>query len=373
MKKGTLFLSGLNGLRAIASLAVVFSHTTLAMRGFNLDSYILGSGHNGNPQGYRLAEYGVTIFFVLSGFLITYLLQIEKDKQEINIKKFYLRRILRIWPLYYLYLIAVLITLIVFKNEFVSFYKLIFYVFFAANIPFIFNFSLPFLHHFWSIGVEEQFYSFWPWIIKKVKNNLVLILIGLIFLQNCIRVVLWYFYPFTPIATFSVVNRFDCMMIGGLGAILYLNKNVLFLKIIDNVYSQFMALFIIGLLIINKFHINAIIDTFIVSIVALTIIIGQINIKNRLVNLNTSFFDFFGKISFGIYVYHPLLIFYCTLLLKDVKMQSSIKYILVYGSVFTVTIIVSYLSFTYFEKGFIKLKEKFTVVNSSSSKFYSNE
>lgn len=373
MKNKILFLPGLNGLRAIASLAVVFSHTTLGLSAFNLDSHLLGTGRGGSAQGYRLAEYGVTIFFVLSGFLITYLLQIEKDKQEINIKKFYLRRILRIWPLYYLYLILVLLTVFVFKNEFISFYKLIFYIFFAANIPYILNFALPFLHHFWSIGVEEQFYSFWPWIIKKVKNNLILILIILILIQNLVRVILWYYLPFSTIATFSIVNRFDCMMIGGLGAILFLNKNSLFLKVIDNVYSQFIALFILGLLIINKYHLNAIVDTFIISIVTLTIIIGQINIKNRLISLNTSFFDFFGKISFGIYVYHPLIIFYCAMFLKDLKMQNSIKYAIVYSSVFIITIIVSYLSFNYFEKGFIRLKEKFTVVKSSASKFSIDE
>ena len=85
MKNKTLFLPGLNGLRAIASLAVVFTHTTLGLNAFNLNSHILGTGRGGVPQGYRLAEYGVTIFFVLSGFLITYLLQIEKEKQEIDV------------------------------------------------------------------------------------------------------------------------------------------------------------------------------------------------------------------------------------------------------------------------------------------------
>ncbi|RTY92292.1 acyltransferase [Flavobacterium sp. GT3R68] len=373
MKDKPLFLPGLNGLRAIASLAVVFSHTTLALGTFNLNAYILGEGRDGSPQGYRLAEYGVTIFFVLSGFLITYLLQIEKEKHQIDIKKFYIRRILRIWPLYYLYLFAVLLTLYFFKDELVSFYSLIFYLFFTANIPFIFQFAIPFLDHFWSIGVEEQFYSFWPWLIKKVQKNITLIILIFIILQNLLRLVLWYLYPFSNSAVFSVVNRFDCMMIGGLGAILYLNKNKLFLKIFDNKYAQFIALSILGLLIINKYHLNAIVDTFIISIVTLTIIVGQINVKNRLLNLNSSFFDFFGKISYGVYVYHPLIIFYCGMLLKNSTIISPLKYALVYSSVFVSTILIAYFSYNYFEKPFIKIKSKFAVIKSASSKFSYNE
>ena len=94
---------------------------------------------------------GVTIFFVLSGFLITYLLLIESKKAKIDIKKFYIRRILRIWPIYYLYLLVCLI-LIYFLTQEIETKKIVFYVFFAANIPFIYEFTLRFLDHFWSNG-----------------------------------------------------------------------------------------------------------------------------------------------------------------------------------------------------------------------------
>ncbi|HWY12027.1 MAG TPA: acyltransferase family protein, partial [Bacteroidia bacterium] len=75
MSSKTIYLPGLNGLRAIAAIAVVISHTTLSLNKFNLDPNIFGSLQNGEPQGLLLAGNGVSIFFVLSGFLITYLLQ----------------------------------------------------------------------------------------------------------------------------------------------------------------------------------------------------------------------------------------------------------------------------------------------------------
>ena len=102
---------GLNGLRAIAAIALVISHTTLDLDKFRLIATIFGSDSAGKPKGLLLASYGVSIFFALSGFLITYLLlQEKKGTQIINIKHFYIRRALRIWPLYYLYILLCFIV-----------------------------------------------------------------------------------------------------------------------------------------------------------------------------------------------------------------------------------------------------------------------
>lgn len=116
INKMPIYLPGLNGIRAIAALAVVVSHTTLALGEFNLNSAIFGRDKAGNPLGLLLAGHAVTIFFVLSGFLITFLTLKEKEQTgSLNTKKFYFRRILRIWPLYYAYLIISLILIYIFK------------------------------------------------------------------------------------------------------------------------------------------------------------------------------------------------------------------------------------------------------------------
>ena len=131
-----IYFPGLNGLRALAALSVVIFHLTRDFGQFNLSPYIFGTLADGSPKGFAMAGYGVTIFFSLSGFLITYLLLAEKKQQEIHIKNFYFRRILRIWPLYYLYLVAVLIIIFYFGLHFNG-GILLTYIFFAANVPFI--------------------------------------------------------------------------------------------------------------------------------------------------------------------------------------------------------------------------------------------
>src|SRR5689334_8705907 len=104
---GVIYLKGLNGIRTIAAFGVLLAH--LKLWASDLKNTI-----NENPWG----PFGVTMFFALSGFLITYLLLKEKDQSngKIAIRKFYVRRILRIWPLYFLYLFICLTALFVENN-----------------------------------------------------------------------------------------------------------------------------------------------------------------------------------------------------------------------------------------------------------------
>jgi peptidoglycan/LPS O-acetylase OafA/YrhL len=95
-----IYFGGLNELRAIAALGVVIHHIE-QFKGMN---GLMVSNVNLTFLIHNLGKASVDLFFVLSGFLITYLLLEEKTNNNdcINIGKFYLRRIYRIWPLYYL-------------------------------------------------------------------------------------------------------------------------------------------------------------------------------------------------------------------------------------------------------------------------------
>lgn len=121
---------------------------------------------------------GVTLFFVISGFLITYLLLNEQEKSHrVSIPKFYMRRILRIWPIYYFYLIVALSVTTLWSDS-----NIWYYIFFGANVPFILTVGIWPIVHYWSIGVEEQFYLYWPWIVKFTQGKnvrLLAIAIGL--------------------------------------------------------------------------------------------------------------------------------------------------------------------------------------------------
>jgi len=368
MKKA-LHFSGLNGLRAIAALIVLFSHTTTELNTFGLNSFLFGKYPDGSPKS-LLAGFGVSIFFALSGFLITYLLLEEKRSHEINIKNFYLRRILRIWPLYYLYFLLSIFTLFMFDMSFEK-QSIFFYVFLLANVPFLLHTAIGFVGHYWSLGVEEQFYSFWPWIIKRSKSILTVTTVAclsLILLKCMVRYwdirtnngnVGWLYNTLHTV-------RFQCMLIGAIGAILYFRKQALFLRITNNVWAQSLCWFVILLVGLNKFHIASFLDNEFIATVTVVLIIGQICKTNRIVNLEFSFLNFIGKISYGIYVLHPLIIFYLSKAITFSE-KSITSYLIVYFSVFLSTIIIAYLSYEYFEKPFLKLKEKYSTVRNSTT------
>lgn len=369
--KRVVHFSGLNGLRAIAALAVLFSHTTDGLTQFSLDPHILGIYPEGTSQISPFAGYAVTMFFALSGFLITYLLLEElRVKGAINIRNFYIRRILRIWPLYYLYLALSIATIYLF-GESIEFRALPFYLLLFANVPFVFGIAIKFVGHYWSLGVEEQFYSFWPWIVKKSRSLLrvtVLICISLILLKWVLshfdirlheRSVNW---PFEMMYN----TRFQCMLIGAIGAILYFRKNALLLKITNNYAAQAAAWSVIALIAANHYHVSEFIDHEFISVVTVVLIIGQIRKTKRIINLDLPVFDFVGKISFGIYVFHPLVIFYLSKVLIFHDGRGS-NYFLVYFLSLALTLVVAHLSYFYFEKRFLSLKGKYSAVKSSAS------
>lgn len=365
-----IHLPGLNGLRAIAAMAVVFSHTTLALGEFGLNPFILGTTKDGKPQSLNLAAFGVSIFFALSGFLITFLLMKEKEVKPVNIKNFYLRRILRIWPLYYSYFLVCIITLMVYGMPFNK-TAVVFYTLLAANIPFILDTAMPFLTHYWSLGVEEQFYAFWPWMVKKLNHNLLKAIVTVTVILILLRVgfrLLEIKYGIGLPYKIITVTRFHCMLIGAVGAILYYQNNKQFLRAVTNIFAQLAAWTVIVLLAFNKFKVPSFIDNEVVSAATVIIIIGQVTGKNKLVNLENKLSDFIGKISYGIYVIHPLLIFFIAKLIGNLTGKGFWSYLLVYAAVAGVTVTISFLSYNYFEKPFLKIKQKFTVIKSAASK-----
>lgn len=366
----SIYFPGLNGLRAIAALAVVISHTTQSLGDFGLNPYILGKTYEGTPLGLDLAGYGVSIFFSLSGFLITYLLLTEKNEGTINIRNFYFRRILRIWPLYYLYILIAILTSLAFGKQLI-YESLFFYIFLSANIPLLLNTSLPFLFHYWSLGVEEQFYLFWPW-LTRIKTKLLLKISILMFVSLiCLKLVLKIIdirYGFHIPYLALHVTRFHCMLIGAIAAIYFFNKNELFIKYTTLLPIQLICWSIILITAFNQFQFFSVIDNEIISIVTVGLIMGQIIPKKKLLDLENKVLDFLGKISYGIYVFHPIIIFYMSKLIGNSFNNSFLSYLIIYLLISGATISVAYLSYTYYEKRFLKKKLKFSTVISLNSK-----
>ncbi|MGY0038929.1 acyltransferase family protein [Pedobacter sp. NJ-S-72] len=140
------YFSGFNGLRAIAVLLVV-----LIFHG----KIIFPGMYNG--------WIGVDLFFVISGFLITNIL--VKQKGTTNFfSNFYLRRSIRIFPLYYIVLLVAMLILYLIKRDQLT--DLSYYFFYVQNIRAISTEKyISLLAHTWSLCIEEQFYLVWPVIV----------------------------------------------------------------------------------------------------------------------------------------------------------------------------------------------------------------
>jgi len=154
-------IPSLDGLRAVAILFVLFAHCSITFPpGLVSVNFILPLLNGG---------LGVTIFFCISGFLITRLLIIEFEKTgEVSLKGFYIRRSFRILPAYWCFLLFV-VVLNVAKIQEISVPNLLSGLFFVmnyspANVRWI-------LQHLWSLSVEEQFYLFCRWFSYSPGRN----------------------------------------------------------------------------------------------------------------------------------------------------------------------------------------------------------
>lgn len=366
MSQPLRYLSGLHGIRAIAAVGVMVSHIITSLHLFGLDNTIAGVDLEGNALGLLLAPYGVTMFFTLSGFLITYLLLREKQQHGfIKVRYFYIRRILRIWPLYFLYLMVALCVALTF-HQYIAWHSLPYYLFLLANIPMILHQYLPFLGHYWSLGIEEQFYLLFPLIqfIEVKKWNRVFILLIFVFL--ILKGIAWYLFKFEQIDIYYriiTVYRMHTLLIGALGAYWYFNKNKIFLAFTTHRLTQILCWVIFIAMIMNQFNLASVIDGDLIAIATVCIIIAQIERKNYLISLENKVLRFLGEISYGIYIIHPLIIFLMAKTWGMFSQATFINYFAVFSSVIGLTILFAWLSFTYFESPFLRQKNKYSSLN----------
>ncbi len=366
----TFFLPGLNGIRGIGIMGVIISHTTLALQKFGLDNTILGVSADGHPRGLDFSHYAVTQFFVLSGFLITTLLLKEKQLTGVmSVKNFYMRRILRIWPLYYSYLVLALLVLYYFDVPYNT-SMIPFYIFLMANVPFLLADYIPLLGHYWTLGIEEQFYLLFPSIAKLDNRKLFRWVIALLILFMIIKAICWfinYYYAYDMPYRFMLLSRFQGMMLGVIAALLFEQKH-LWVVWLSKRWLYAIAWACVGLSMVNLFHIASFIDHEIMILATIIIIFEQIQDKPKLINLENKVLDLLGKISYGIYVTHLMVIFFLGKIASMLFVYGVVNYATVYTVVTLTCIGVAFISYQYFEKPFLKMKKRFERVSGQPSK-----
>lgn len=344
-------IPSLDGIRGIAILLVLFFHC------FSQYPYPINAFST-------LGWTGVDLFFVLSGFLITGILVDAKDK-PFFFRNFFMKRVLRIFPLYYLSLIGFFLYAALADPERYAYYldNQLFFWTYTQNMLFAFEGwpkLSPVLTHYWSLAIEEQFYLFWPFVIAFLNKRKILLscalLIGVSLLTRNLNTENPFSYVFT-------LARFDSLLIGAGAAILIreyprlLNRMVLPVFIISAI--ALLAVIFIGADLTNKNILMVRVGYTLLALFFCCLIISVFDQekigKGSNVIFGNKILIFFGKYSYGIYVYHWL--FYRDFFLEWIEgyhLGFLESFIYVAG-----VVLLSVLSFHLIEKRFLALKKQF--------------
>lgn len=367
--------ANLTPLRFLAAWLVVLFHVEETRKMFGA----------ANLTHFSLFTHGplaVTFFFVLSGFLITYLLLREWEHAgQIDVPRFYVRRILRIWPLYLLMVFTGLVVIpaaaklgrVPYESPYNPWQVAPYFLLF---VPFVVNLmhGNHFLTPLWSIGVEEMYYLSWAPLVKWFRKHLVKIMLGTVLIK--VTLALWFDRYWQNAVAQEVLRmlQFEAMAIGGLAAYLVFHRD-------QPLHSSWLfsrptqVLFILPLVTLLIAHravadavplYAALFDHHLLTPWLMMCLFGWF-IANAAVNehsilrLNWPLWNYLGDISYGIYMYHALAIslLYVPLIEEYRAVPFWAETLLVHAGVAAATLLFAGLSKRFFENRFLRYKARF--------------
>ncbi|AHF17058.1 acyltransferase family protein [Niabella soli] len=372
----------LDSIRAIAVLAVFLCHSEIS-RQLSVDK---------SPFQFSGGTYGVDVFFVLSGYLITTILLKEiLQTGTINKSRFYLNRALRLFPAIGVALILMVIPIYFIADKTQALSNSFFLVTYTGDIVPLFlhffkNLQFPvFFGHSWSLAVEEQFYLLYTFVLLfafhyytkfSSKKNLLdtfptfnilflvlLIASSIILKDRYYKFFGWRFFEiffgcYTALFFNMAYNRIYTGSPKTQKITRFINK------IYTNRYSLVITLILFGYFLFfnTKYFLN--LNFYLITIMASILIVNAVNVENRGLNkiLNNKTLVYLGKRSYGIYLYHyPLL---ASIEYGYVKFPFTIKNVYEKAFIddsicFLLTLLIAILSYQYIEKYFLKLKRSF--------------
>jgi peptidoglycan/LPS O-acetylase OafA/YrhL len=354
--RDTRFFGSLDGLRALSILGVIWFHSWYGTPRYPwLESTAV----------LRNGRFGVEVFFAISGFLITTLLIRERLKyQTVALRDFYIRRSLRIWPLYYavlgLYVVLVLLTEHDTERGRAFFHYLPTYLTYTytwfgprgAEPGAIFNFA-------WSLSTEEQFYLFWPLIIKLLRWPLAIAMVSAVVAVR----VLAGLNPIAQLLGPESLGYHILMSISVpicLGALLsqVLHRPGGFRFLYSVLGWKWSAPVALAALIVCLIPMAS--PWMPVTWIVLTLLVGSCVIREdhglaKLLRFKP--LAYIGVLSYGMYLYNTLMV----KALWPVAGHLGLHHpLLVFPLLLGATVLVSWLSYRYFESPFLTLKERFS-------------
>ena len=341
------YFTSLHGLRAISIIVVLWHHTVTAIPQLPITS-----------RGFL----GVDMFFVISGFLIVTLVLRERDRTgDIGLRNFYMRRTLRIFPIYYtlLAVLAGLFFLITDGGEQGAQFR--------QQFPFYITYTSNWVHDVsilavtWSLATEEQFYLVWPPIEKFLKGLAIPIIVVFILFNQLINFGVIFTEQHALLEILQIT--FTPIAFGVLLAHLLHRKNGF--NFVSRTLGGWYTPLIIGVVlifVINLPKFGADISGFprlaihvLMTLLLASCVVGNAHILTK--PFNHPFIIRIGAVSYGMYLYHMLVRYVGYALLERLGTQVPLA---LFAFVFIVTYVVSELSFRFYETPFLKLKERWS-------------
>lgn len=369
-----MFFENLDGLRTFCFLAVFFHHSFVTN-----EVSIYSTWYYKLVKNFLVANgnLGVNCFFVLSGFLITYLLLEELDHfGSLSLRAFYVRRFLRIWPLFYLCVAFGFLVFPLLKtaagqipNETADWRM---YLVYLNNFDLLYS-GLPdcsSLTVLWSVAIEEQFYLVWPVLLILLPRRfytagLLAILVG----SFLFRLRYWHSADHLDLHTLSCISD---MTVGGLLAHLVRSGDSLKRRIEEAPRGFWIIVYVVGILaalfrqLLFEWHPLAwATDRLFFSLLFGTVILEQTYAKNSFYKMNRfRTMSKLGKYTYGLYCLHMIGILCSAVLLQKLGLNKHSFQVLLLEPVLALglSLLFAYASYQYYEKPFLRLKSKFAKV-----------
>ncbi len=317
-------------------------------------------------------EFGVPVFFVLSAYLITNLLLREKERTgRLDTRSFYIRRILRIWPLYYSFLAVASLLPFILRYQSMPLIWIAGYSLLAGNWVQAFAAYSPatlMAHPLWTVSIEEQFYLIWPLVVRKASRaSIAGIAIALLVAANLSRVLL----AFSDLPSrFQVINQntvsnLDPIALGVLLALALKEPPALSsLKRVALLLACVFSMIGVGGIIEVHRVTGAVVGKPLVAFASAGILVSFLGVRNHVIC--NPIVQYLGKISYGLYVIH----FATWLCVAHFLKEFAGRYETLGGRIemaalaLAITIAVASMSYKWLETPFLRLKERFTHVHS---------
>jgi peptidoglycan/LPS O-acetylase OafA/YrhL len=375
------YFPGLDALRFLAAIAVLVSHIEQFKQLEGLTGFLFLT-----PM-LRLGAEGVVFFFVLSGFLITYLLLSEHDRAgTVRVGRFYVKRMLRIWPLYYVVLawsflvLNHLVTFSDYNDRLFGNYGALaaLFLLMLPNIALLQFGPVLGASQAWSIGVEEQFYLVWPllvrWLKRWLPSVLLMIAVGKPVVMYLIATRL---FSAGTMARLQAAGTFDfwvqvyltakilsieAMAWGGLAAWVIVQKEKSILRVLYAPAAQWGALFGLGVWLNSPVSHTALnVLAIIPASILYTILIANVaSNPASVVTLRWGWMNALGRVSYGIYMWHASAIVLILASLRGTGWAGDgwAYNLIMYPGAIGLTLLTSLVSYRFLERPFLRWKER---------------